>query len=223
MSYLVELEAASKIFQDSDSKIAALDGVTFNLNAGESVAVVGPSGSGKSTLLASIALMSKLTRGVISLRGEVVPENEAARAKLRNVVIGYVHQEFSVIDDESALANVAIPLEYSRPKVPRSEISRRSSEALAAVGLTDFQRQAGRFSGGQRQRIAIARAMVNKPSIIIADEPTASLDSQTASHVIDLLMQFKSNDSGVIISTHDLAVAKKCDRIVTMNDGRIVG
>jgi putative ABC transport system ATP-binding protein len=221
-SPLVECQGLVKVLGRADDQTVAVNEVTFELHAGDAVALMGPSGGGKSTLLGILGLMLRPTQGVLKVGGVVAPESDVARARLRNSYFGYVHQEHGVITSQSALGNACIPLEYARPKVSAAERRTRGEKVLARVGLAEkAHRRAGDLSGGERQRVAISRSLINTPTVILADEPTASLDTITGMAIIDLLMDAKAHGVGVIIATHDYEVARRCDRVVSIRDGRL--
>lgn len=155
--------------------------------------------------------------------GAEVTGDERRRARCRNEFFGYVHQEYAIVDDDTVEQNVAIPFHYASPRVPRSARHARVREALGQVGLCwAVRKRAAHLSGGERQRVAIARALVNTPDLILADEPTAALDSETAQEIITLLLGVRRRSASVLLATHDPRVAERCDRIVHMRDGRLV-
>jgi putative ABC transport system ATP-binding protein len=210
-------------FGKGSGLVRAVDGVSIEVREGESVALMGPSGCGKSTLLRLLGLMLRPIAGSVLVYGEPAPSREAMRARLRNKVFGYLHQEFAIVEDESVEANVGIPLDYADPRFRRKERRDRVRRSLDHVGLGAVQdRTASRLSGGERQRVAIARAMVGAPAVILADEPTAALDRRNADRVVDLLINSRSAESAVIVATHDPRVAERCTRTVRMEDGRVL-
>lgn len=222
MSTLVAADGLSRSFGSGDKRVDAVVEATFSISSGESLALMGPSGCGKSTLLQLVGLMLRPDAGELVVGGSPAPERDSARAVLRNVFFGYVHQEFAVVEDEAAWRNVAIPLEYARPRVGRRARRSRAYDALCRVGLEGRERDRARdLSGGQRQRVAVARALVNSPRLVLADEPTAALDSATGQTIVDLLLDVPRAGGACLIATHDPVVAARCDRIVAMHDGRL--
>lgn len=219
---LLECYEIVKRLGSDDQQTVAVDHASFHVLEGEAIALVGPSGGGKSTLLSLLGLMLDPSSGLLEVNGVAAPETDAARALMRNDYFGYVHQNYAVVPAQSALWNTSIPLDYARPRVTKSERRKRASAVLAQVGLGDkAQRQAGGLSGGERQRVAIARSLVNNPRVVLADEPTASLDSATGLGVINLLLAMRSRGGAVVIATHDPRVADRCDRVVAIRDGRL--
>ncbi|MDQ0163267.1 ABC transporter ATP-binding protein [Aeribacillus alveayuensis] len=223
MKPILEARNVSKIYGNGRTQVMALDNVSMQLNAGECVMLMGSSGSGKSTLLSILGLISRPTKGHILFQGEDVLERERIRAKLRNAYFGYIHQDYAIIENETVESNVLIPLQYASQRPGRQERQRRVLRALENVGLDwALKKKPSELSGGERQRVAIARALVNNPSVILADEPTAALDSKTAQSVITLILSFKEKGTAVLVATHDDKVAKLGDRILRINDGRLI-
>ena len=203
--------------------IHALRDVSLRVNAGEYVAVMGPSGSGKSTLMNLIGALDIPTRGDLVVDGLNLSDQESdTLAGFRNHTVGFVFQQFNLLPRTSALENVKLPLFYSHE--PESfDANARAIECLDLVGLSDrMYHDPTQLSGGQQQRVAIARALVNKPSVILADEPTGALDTKTSLEILDLFQQL--NDSGItlIVVTHDPEVAEVTNRNLLFRDGRIV-
>ncbi|HEX9741894.1 MAG TPA: ABC transporter ATP-binding protein [Nitrospiraceae bacterium] len=200
--------------------VTILDGVSLDIPAKQVVAIVGPSGSGKSTLLGLIAGLDKPTNGSIILDGvEITALSESAMARYRRHTIGYIFQSFHLIPTLTALENVAVPLELTGDPAA----SGRAAELLAVVGLRD---RSGHYpvqlSGGEQQRVAVARAFACRPPILLADEPTGNLDSNTGRQVIDLLLSLnRDHGSTLVLVTHDVALAAHAERIVSLRDGRI--
>lgn len=225
MSVKTVLEAlnVSKVYGSGHTQVMAVSGVSLSISAGECVALVGPSGSGKSTLLMVLGLISRPTEGSVIIQGERVGDDERRRARLRNKFFGYIHQEFAIIENETVERNVIIPLQYANPKPSQQERRSRTRLMLEQVGLGwALKKNASQLSGGERQRVAIARALVNDPVVVLADEPTAALDGVTAQEVMTLILSIKERGASVLVATHDDRVAKRCDRIVRMVDGRLV-
>lgn len=220
MKTILEARNVTKIFGNGRVQVVALKNVCMSLFAGECVALMGPSGSGKSTLLSILGLISRPTEGHVLVQGEKVGDDERSRAWLRNRFFGYVHQEFAIIENESVARNVMIPLQYANPRIKRQEYRHKVEQVLEQVGLAwAFNENASHLSGGERQRVAIARALINEPTVILADEPTAALDGNSAQEVMQLFLSIRERGASVLIATHDDRVAKKCDRILHIVDG----
>ncbi|WP_207939109.1 ABC transporter ATP-binding protein [Actinomadura darangshiensis] len=216
---VVRLEAVRKVYGD----VAALDGVSLEVRGGDAVAVMGPSGSGKSTLLNMVAGLDKPTTGTVTVDGEDVgAKGEAALARFRRRRIGMVFQFFNLLDDLPALENVA--LAGRLVGVPARKARARALELLDELGIAD--RRAAYpavLSGGERQRVGVARALMNRPALLLADEPTGALDSGTGEQVRDLLLDLNRKGQTVLLVTHDQALAGRCaTRLVDFVDGRIV-
>jgi putative ABC transport system ATP-binding protein len=220
---MIHTENLAKVFQMGDTEVRALDGVSFTINKGEMVAIMGPSGSGKSTLMSIIGCLDMPTHGKYMVDGLAVENlNETKLAEVRGQKIGFVFQQFNLLARTSALENVMLPLTYAG--LSGKERRERALKALDRVGLSDRTHHApNELSGGQQQRVAIARALVNGPAILLADEPTGALDSKTGEEIIGLF-QGLHNESGqtVILVTHDPHVARHTDRIIKLSDGRII-
>ena len=219
--HLIEMRDLTRVYQLGTEEIHALRGVDMILEQGEYVAVMGPSGSGKSTLMNIIGCLDRPSAGQYILDGTPVESmNDDELAAVRNKKIGFVFQTFNLLARTTALANVERPLVYAR--IPRQERRRMAEEALTAVGLGDrMGHQPNELSGGQRQRVAIARALVNKPSLLLADEPTGNLDSQTGREILDLFRTLHDNGNSIIMVTHEDDVAKEAARVIHIRDGRI--
>ncbi|MBK5258485.1 MAG: ABC transporter ATP-binding protein [Thermoanaerobaculia bacterium] len=219
---MIEMEELTRVYQLGPQEIYALRGVNLKLDQGEYVAIMGPSGSGKSTLMNVIGCLDTPSSGKYILDGiPVETMNDDELAAVRNKKIGFVFQTFNLLARTSALQNVELPLIYA--KIPRAERRRLAEEALIAVGLQDrMSHQPNELSGGQRQRVAIARALVNKPSLLLADEPTGNLDSQTGREILDLFKELSSRGNSIILVTHEDDVAREAQRIIHIRDGRIV-
>ncbi|UJZ88025.1 ABC transporter ATP-binding protein [Heyndrickxia coagulans] len=223
MKPILEARNVSKVYGSGRTQVTALDNVSLQLNAGECVILMGTSGSGKSTLLNILGLMSKPTKGHILIQGKEVPERDRNRSRLRNAYFGYIHQDYAIIENETVESNVMIPLQYASPLPGRLERKSKVLRALEDVGMEwALKKQPSELSGGERQRVAIARALVNNPVVILADEPTAALDSETAESVMMLILSFKEKGATVLVATHDDKVAKLGDRILRINDGRLI-
>ena len=219
--HLIEMRDLTRVYQLGAEEIHALRGVDMILKQGEYVAIMGPSGSGKSTLMNIIGCLDRPSAGQYILDGTPVESmNDDELAAVRNKKIGFVFQTFNLLARTTALANVELPLVYAR--IPRLERRRMAEEALTAVGLGDrMGHQPNELSGGQRQRVAIARALVNKPSLLLADEPTGNLDSQTGREILDLFRTLHDNGNSIIMVTHEDDVAKEAARVIHIRDGRI--
>jgi putative ABC transport system ATP-binding protein len=219
---LIELRDVARYYQMGEERIAALDGVTFAIEAGEMVAIVGSSGSGKSTLLNILGCLDTPSRGQYRLADRDVQDlSDDDRARVRNRQIGFVFQSFQLLHRATALSNVALPLVYRG--IPARERNRRAAEALARVGLANrLRHKPYQLSGGQRQRTAIARALVTEPSLLLCDEPTGNLDSATTEDIMALLHQLHDARHTILIVTHEPAIAARCPRAIRIFDGRIV-
>ncbi|GAB6062262.1 ABC transporter ATP-binding protein [Deferrisoma palaeochoriense] len=221
---LVELEGVEKIYRLGETRVHALRGVDLRVDPGEFVAVWGPSGSGKTSLLNLIGVIDEPTRGSVRIGGQdVAGLSENRKAELRNRHIGFIFQSFNLVPVLSALENVMLPLQIRGE--PARRVREKALHRLEQVGLSEFvHHRPDKMSGGQRQRVAIARALVTDPEIVIADEPTANLDSET-SHTIIELMRRLNDEQGTtfIFSTHDPRLLDQVKRLVRLEDGRIVG
>ena len=220
---IVETVGLTKIYKMGPSEIRALDGVNLAIEKGEFLSVMGRSGSGKSTLLNLIGCLDRPTSGTVILDGvEVTRLPKGKLPQIRREKVGFVSQQFNLIPTLTALENVELPLRYAG--VSGGERRRRAKEALEQVGLGDrLGHRPMELSGGECQRIAIARAIVNRPAILLADEPTGELETHTAAEIIDLMHEL-NREAGVtvVIVTHDPLVASRTDRIIYLSDGRII-
>jgi putative ABC transport system ATP-binding protein len=220
---MIQIEELTKVFQMGENQIRALDGVSFSVEKGEMVAIMGPSGSGKSTLMSIIGCLDAPTDGKYSLDGSSVERmNDTQLADVRNHKIGFVFQQFNLLSRTSALENVILPLGYAGMSAHKSH--EKALHALEMVGLQErVQHHPSELSGGQQQRVAIARALVNDPAILLADEPTGALDSKTGAEIMGLF-QSLHRDYGqtVIVVTHDPFIAHHTDRIIRLADGHII-
>lgn len=210
-----------KIYKIGEIEVHALDGVSFNIERGEVISIMGPSGSGKSTLMNLLGCLDHPTDGSYKLDGEEVSElDDDQLAGIRNRKVGFVFQSFNLLPRATALANVELPMRYAG-QVPDRRL--RATEALESVGLADrVTHRPTELSGGQQQRVAIARALVNKPSILMADEPTGNLDSKSGKEIMELLLNLnKDKGTTLIIVTHDPKIAEQTQRVIRLVDGKI--
>ncbi|RJS45542.1 ABC transporter ATP-binding protein [Nocardioides cavernaquae] len=222
MSALLELRDVRKIYQTGTVEVAALRGVDARISAGEYVAVVGPSGSGKSTLMHILGCLDVPTSGSYLLAGEDVSTLPETRlADVRNRLIGFVFQQFNLLPSLPAWRNVELPLVYAG--VGRDERRERALQALDRVGLANrADHRPGELSGGQQQRVAIARALVTDPALVLADEPTGNLDSQSTADVLGLLDELSAMGRTIVLITHEHDVAARAHRQLLVRDGEIV-
>ena len=224
MSAVLEVEALRRVFRTGEREVIALDAVDLTVAAGELVVLRGPSGSGKATLLTLAGGLDVPTSGHVRIDGvDVSTLGETAAADLRARHIGFVFQSFGLIPVLSAAENVELPLRILR--TPAEERDHRVAELLERVGLAAHREQRPyELSGGQQQRVGIARALANRPSLLLADEPTGQLDSATAAAMMELIVSVvRSERVAALVSTHDPAVAALADRVVELHDGRLVG
>lgn len=219
---MIRARALRKVYRTGAGDLEALAGVDLDVAEGEMVAIMGPSGSGKSTLMHILGCLDRPTDGDYVLAGEAVADRtDDDLAAIRNRLVGFVFQQFNLLPRLSALENVELPLLYRR--VPPAERRRRAREALEAVGLGDrLHHLPAQLSGGQQQRVAVARALAARPRLLLADEPTGSLDSASGSDVLALFQELNRARQTVVIVTHDRDVALHCQRILHMRDGRLV-
>ncbi len=218
----IALSEVKKIYQMGDSEVAALAGINLTISAGEFTAIMGPSGSGKSTLMNILGCLDRPTEGSYLLDGqEVAFMTDDQLAVTRNKKIGFVFQNFNLLPRISAMQNVALPLVYSG--VPKKEREQKAIEALEAVGLEKrLDHRPNELSGGQRQRVAIARALVNDPTIIMADEPTGNLDSESGVEVMAIFDKLNALGRTIILVTHEPDIAEYAKRVIHVRDGLIV-
>ena len=221
---LIEMKEIIKKYNIGiESEIEILHGIDLKIYEGEFVAIVGESGSGKSTLMNIIGVLDKQTEGEYYLDGiDIKNANEEEMNVIRNKKIGFVFQNFNLIGRTSALKNVELPMLYAG--VPAEERTKRAKELLSKVGMASrANHMPNELSGGQKQRVAIARSLVNNPSIILADEPTGALDSETSAMVMDIFNDLNKNQGKtIILITHSKEIAEQCPRIVTIKDGKII-
>ena len=211
-----------KVYHDGSSEYTALHGLTFTIAQGEFVSIMGPSGCGKSTLLNVLGLLDNTSSGTYLLDGRDASSlSDAERSALRREKIGFVFQSYNLLPRISALENVCLPMSYAG--VDRLEAKERGKELLTAVGLGHkIHKSPLQLSGGERQRVAIARSLANKPSIILADEPTGNLDSVSSREIMELLEKLNAQGITMVLVTHDPNVANRARRILRIQDGRLV-
>lgn len=216
---VIELENVQKIYSMGDEKVYALKGISFSVEQGEFISIMGPSGSGKSTCMNMIGCLDTPTSGIVRIDGmETLKMKEKALAELRNRTIGFVFQQYHLIPSMTVLENVMLPLKYKR-----LEYSKRKSLAeiaLEKVGLIEREKhRPNELSGGQKQRVAIARAIITEPKIILADEPTGALDTKTGEQVMTLFREINKSGTTVIIVTHNARIGNSTERCIKILDG----
>jgi putative ABC transport system ATP-binding protein len=218
---LIDIRDVTKVYQMGDQEVRALSGVSLGVERGEYVAIMGPSGSGKSTLMNLIGCLDTPTSGSYVLNGkEVARMTDDELAAIRNQEIGFVFQTFNLLPRTSALQQVELPLVYGG--LPRRERRDRATRALKAVGLGDrMNHTPNEMSGGQRQRVAVARALINDPSILLADEPTGNLDSATGAEIMALFDELNARGNTIVLVTHEEDIAAHARRAVRLLDGKI--
>ncbi len=221
---VIRLENIRKVYQTGEVEVHAVRGVTLRIAPGEFVAIMGSSGSGKSTLMNTIGCLDRPTAGNYFLDGvDVSALNRDELADIRNAKIGFVFQGFNLLSRTSALENVELPMLYVRHSIPRHEQVERATEALEIVGLAGrADHTPNQLSGGQQQRVAIARALVNRPALLLADEPTGNLDTQTSIEIMGVFQKLNDQGITIIMVTHELDIASYAKRNIIMRDGQIV-
>ena len=219
---MISITELRKIYRMGSIEVRALDGVDLEVEAGDYLAIMGPSGSGKSTLMNLIGCLDTPTSGEYILNNQRVSGlDDSELARIRNREIGFVFQTFNLLSRATALANVELPLIYAR--MPAAKRRKLALEALERVGLGDrVKHQPNELSGGQRQRVAVARALVNKPSILLADEPTGNLDSRTSEEIMALFDELNDGGNTIVLVTHEEDIATHARRTVRLLDGRVV-
>jgi putative ABC transport system ATP-binding protein len=220
---LLEVDEVTRAYRTGEVLVEALRGVSFDVRAGEYVAIMGESGSGKTTLLGIIGCLDRPTSGSYRLLGQemsTLPESQ--RARVRGERIGFIFQAFNLLPRATAYQNVELPLVYAN--VPLRERRPRIIDALAAVGLADrADHHPNQLSGGQQQRVGIARALVTHPSVVLADEPTGNLDSKSADEVLAILDRLNDEGTTIVVVTHSVEVAGRTSRVLRVHDGLLVG
>lgn len=219
---LIEIKDLHKIYEMGSEKVFALDGVNLTINEKEFVAIIGPSGSGKSTLMNMIGCLDTPTSGTYLLEGEDISDFSDKRlAKVRNRKIGFIFQQFNLLKKMTAFENVERPSKYTRLR--RQQRKKLTTEALTKVGLGDrMQHKPNELSGGQQQRVAVARALVNKPPVLLADEPTGNLDSKSGEEIMQMIKELHAAGNTVIVITHDNRIADLAQRVIRLQDGKII-
>lgn len=218
---LLSLDNVSKLYKMGETVVTALDGVSFNVERGEFLSIMGPSGSGKSTCMNLIGCLDKPTSGEILINGKKVSlMNQNQLAEIRNRTIGFVFQQYNLLPNLSVIENVMLPLRYQG--VPVAERRKRAEKVLDRMGLSDrLNHKPSELSGGQKQRTAIARATVTDPALILADEPTGALDSHTGESVMDLFNEINREGTTIIVVTHDEKIGRSLPRTIRILDGKI--
>lgn len=221
---VIQLRKLSKIYQTGEVEVKAVREVTLDILRGDFVAVMGASGSGKSTLMNTLGCLDQPTSGEYLLDGVGVAGLDRRQlAKLRNRKLGFVFQSFNLLARTTALENVELPMLYALPVISRRERRERAVEALSKVGLGNrSDHHPSQLSGGQQQRIAIARALVNRPELVLSDEPTGNLDSRTSIEIMGLFQRLNESGITMVMVTHELDIAAFCKRIIVMRDGRVI-
>ena len=219
---MINIKDLHKSYNMGSNSLHVLKGINFSVNEGELVAIMGSSGSGKSTLLNIIGMLDNYDKGSYELDNILIKDlNETKAANYRNKFLGFVFQSFNLINYKSAIDNVILPLYYQGIK--RKEREKTALDYLDNVGLKNWASHLpSELSGGQKQRVAIARAMVSKPKVLLADEPTGALDSNTSSEVMSLIQKINNSGKTILVVTHEEDIAKMCKRIVKLKDGVIV-
>lgn len=219
---MIEVKNISKVYDTGAIETRALDGVSFKIEKGEFVSIIGPSGSGKSTLMHILGALDIPTSGEYILNGTNVEDmDDDDLADIRNKEIGFIFQSYNLLARKSSLKNVSLPMMYAG--VPKEERRKRAVNALKVVGLSDKHSNApNQLSGGQKQRVAIARALSMKPSILLADEPTGNLPTKQSDEIMDIFDDLNKKGHTVIVITHEDEIAARTKRVITLVDGKIV-
>ncbi|MEQ8578435.1 MAG: ABC transporter ATP-binding protein [Balneola sp.] len=222
MNHILKLNKLTRQFKSGDKTLTVVDNVTFEIEEGISCAIVGPSGSGKTTLLGLSAGLDQPTSGDVTLNGiNLKPLNEDQRAEVRNRHVGFVFQTFQLVPTLTAVENVMVPLELRGEAT--NTVRERAIELLKEVGLGERSHHyPTQLSGGEQQRVAVARAFINNPKILFADEPTGNLDSETGEHIENLIFDLnRKQGTTLVLVTHDLDLADKCDRVIKLKNGEV--
>ncbi len=220
---MIDVEALTRLYVRDTLETHVLKGLTFRVRRGEFLVIMGRSGSGKSTLLNILGLLDRPDSGRYLLDGvDFAGADDDRRSAARNRKLGFVFQQFHLLERASALRNVTLPLLYAEED--SGDATRRAEQALEAVGLAHRARHLpSELSGGEQQRVAIARALINDPAVILADEPTGNLDAQSGREILDIFRRLVGSGRTLVLVTHDRTVAERADRILVLDDGRIVG
>jgi putative ABC transport system ATP-binding protein len=219
---LIQLIDLYKIYQMGEVEVRANDGINLTIMAGEFVAIVGKSGSGKSTIMNIIGALDVPTKGQYILKGQDVSKmKDDALAEVRNKTIGFIFQQYNLLTKQNLLENVELPLLYAG--IAKKERKRIAMKALTKLGIEDkWRNYPNQLSGGQQQRGAVARALAGNPSLILADEPTGALDSKTSRELLDFMKELNKEGNTIVLITHDRSIAEEANRIVTIQDGKII-
>lgn len=220
MSY-IEISNLSKVYNEGkENAVHALNGINLKIEKGEKVAIIGPSGSGKSSLIHIIGCIDKATRGEYFLEGKAINSiNSSEMALIRNKKIGIILQEFGLLPHKKVWENVSIPMYFNKTKI--RDIKQKALKQLDMLNIAKLShKKTSQLSGGEKQRVAIARALINSPDLILADEPTGSLDSETAKHILDIFTELNKQSITILIVTHNMNVAKTCNRVIELHDGK---